>query len=630
MRGFRPRRRTAPTGPRVRLTYQPGDDRGDEREIPFVIGVMGDFAGQGERPAPFARREFLKVSAASLDRAIARIAPALTLAAPNTLVPDGPEIHCRLTFRGLADFGPHAVAAQVSETARLAAARQALAEMVHRLSPVAHDGRNHDTTGSGRVEDLLSALDRKLGETEPDDTAGREGLIREVTGQAARFPAPARGWFIDLMQARIADLDHSLSVQVSAILHHPDFQRLEAAWRGLAWLTGQVPTGQQIHIRLLDVGRDELEEDLNEGDLRRSRLYQLLYTEEYGQFGGDPFGVMVLDMAFTRARPDLDLLEKIATIAGAAHLPVLAGADAALLGLRDLTELGGDVEDVGAQFDMPGAEGWQRLRTLADARHIGLALPRVRGRVPHPLTGPHPRSFRFTEDLGRDRHRRTLWMSAAWPLAERIAHAFDRHGWCVAITGLTADAGVVSDLAVDPRWIGESWSETQFPVEVALTEIQESDLVAAGLIPLVQCQHRDRLAFFRVPSIQKPADKGSSRDRLSARLSAQLPYLFAACRVAHYLKVIMRERLGGGHSRIEIETALNRWLANYIAYQDDAAFEVRAARPLRDGGVTVDDVPNDAGLFTARVDLQPHFQIEEVDFSLRLTTELPIAATAET
>jgi type VI secretion system protein ImpC len=424
------------------------------------------------------------------------------------------------------------------------------------------------------------------------------------------------------IQARIADIDKLLSSQLNAIIHAPEFQKLEGSWRGLRYLINQSEIGEQLKIRVLNVSKEELRKDLEYAvEFDQSATFNKIYDEEYGMFGGAPFGALIGDFEFGRSPQDVSMLEKISNVAAAAHAPFFAAADAGLLGLDNFTELP-NPHYLAKKFDTPDYAKWKSFRDSEDSRYVGLTLPHMLMRLPYDPETNKVESFQFKEDVDGKDHHKYLWGNAAYALGARLTDAFAKYGWCAAIVGVEG-GGLVQGLPTHTFKSDEGDIALKCPTEIAITEKREKELADLGLIALVHCKGTDKAAFFSAQSVQKPAKYDKDSANASARLSAQLQYMMAVSRFAHYLKVIARDKIGKFTSRVECESFLQSWISNYVTPDDTASQEVKAQFPLREAKIDVAEVPGKPGCYKAVAFLRPHFQLEELSIALRLVAELP-------
>jgi type VI secretion system protein ImpC len=406
------------------------------------------------------------------------------------------------------------------------------------------------------------------------------------------------------------------------VIHHPDFQKLEASWRGLKYLIANSELTDNLKIRVLNVSKRELQRDLEKApEFDRSALFQKIYEEEYGQFGGAPFAAIVGDYQFTRSGEDIGLLEKISNVASAAHAPFLSNASPNLLNLESYTAIDAP-RDISKIFESTEFAKWKAFRQTEDARYVALAMPRMLIREPYGRDTVPVEAFGFEEHVDGTEHDKYLWANASWALASRVTNSFALYGWCATIRGVES-GGLVEGLPVHNFKTESGDIAMKCPTEAPITDRREKELADQGLVPLVHQKGTPNAAFFSVQSAQKPKVYNTDAATANARISAQLPYIFAVSRFAHYLKVMMRDKIGGYMSRSEAQTFLNNWIADYVVANDDAAMEVKAKRPLREARVEVEEIPGKPGAYRAVAFLRPHFQLDELKVSMRLVAELP-------
>ncbi len=425
-----------------------------------------------------------------------------------------------------------------------------------------------------------------------------------------------------MLNARIAEIDRLISRQLREVMHHPEFQRLEGTWRGLKYLLNQTETSTQLKIKVLNAPKKELLKDLQKApEFDQSALFKKVYEEEYGVFGGAPFGALLGDFEFGRSGQDIELLEKISQVAAAAHAPFITGTSQSMFNLERFTQLD-QPRDLAKIFDTTEYAKWKAFRQTEDARYVALTLPRMLLREPYgPDTVP-VEAFDYNEGVDGREHDRYLWGNAAWALGARVTQAFGKHGWCATIRGVES-GGLVEGLPVHNFRTESGDVVMKCPTETQITDRREKELADLGFAPLVHQKGTSNAAFFSVQSAQKPKVYDSDAATANARISAQLPYIFAVSRFAHYLKSMMRDKIGGYMSRSQAQSFLNTWIANYVVGNDDASFEVKAKRPLREARVDVVDVPGKPGAYRAVAFLRPHFQLDELSVSMRLVADLP-------
>ncbi len=425
------------------------------------------------------------------------------------------------------------------------------------------------------------------------------------------------------LDARVAELDRLISDQLSEILHAPEFQKLESTWRGLHYLCKQTSTGAGLKIQMLNTTKKELTKDFKTAiDFDQSTLFKKVYEEEFGTFGGAPFGALIGDFDFNRQAEDMYLLEQMSHVAAAAHAPFISAASHEMFGLETFTDLG-KPRDMSKVFDTVDYAKWKSFRESEDSRYVGLTVPRFLGRLPYnPKDGITTEGFNFVEDVDGSDHAKYLWVNAAYAFGARLTAAFENHGWCAAIRGVEG-GGLVEDLPTHTFKTDEGEVALKCPTEIAITDRREKELSDLGFIPLVHCKNTDYAAFFGAQSAQKARKYDSDAANANAVLSAQLQYMFAVCRIAHYMKAMMRDKVGSFANVLDVERYLHNWLMQYVVDADDASQELRAERPLRQAQVEVSEVPGRPGVFRAVAFVRPHFQLDELSVSLRLVAEMP-------
>jgi type VI secretion system protein ImpC len=405
-------------------------------------------------------------------------------------------------------------------------------------------------------------------------------------------------------------------------MHSPEFQKAEASWRGLHYLVMNTETGTMLKLRLMNVTREELLSDMEKAtEFDQSALFKKVYEEEYGTFGGNPFTVLVGDYEFGRHPQDIALLEKISNVAAAAHAPFIAAASPKLFDMDSFTELG-IPRDLAKGFESTELVKWRSFRESEDSRYVVLTLPHVLLRLPYgPDTVP-VEGFNFKEDVDGKDHGKYLWGNSAYALAQRVNNAFALYKWCAAIRGVEG-GGLVEGLPAHTFKTDEGDIALKCPTEIAITDRRENELNNLGFISILHRKGTDQAAFFGGQSTNKPKMYNTNEANANSRISGMLPYMLAASRFAHYIKVIMRDKIGSFMTRENVQKYLNTWIADYVLLNDDAPQSVKASFPLREARVDVFDIPGKPGCYRAVVFLKPHFQLDELTVSIRLVAELP-------
>ncbi|MCX6604078.1 MAG: type VI secretion system contractile sheath large subunit [Acidobacteria bacterium] len=457
------------------------------------------------------------------------------------------------------------------------------------------------------------------------DTASKErgkSLIKEFVQQVLQGQMTVSRDTEAMINARIAQIDHLISIQLNEVMHHPSFQKLEGSWRGLKYMMDQSETNDMLKIKVLNVSKKDLLRDLQRApEFDQSAMFKKVYEEEFGVFGGAPFAALVGDYEFGKHPEDIELLERVSNVAAAAHAPFLTAASNELFNLESYTSLD-QPRDLGKIFDTTEYAKWKSFRATEDSRYVGMCLPRILGRLPYgPDTKP-VEAFNYQEGVDGTEHNKYLWSNAAYALGARLTNSFAKHHWCAAIRGVEG-GGLVDGLAVHNFRTDDGDIAMKCPTEVPITDRREKELADLGFIPLVHCKGTDYAAFFSVQSAQKPKLYDKDAANANARLSAQLPYILAVSRFAHYLKAMMRDKIGSFMSRSSCESFLNQWISQYVLLDDDASPDMKAKYPLREARIDVSEIPGKPGAYRAVSFLKPHFQLDELSVSLRLVADLP-------
>ncbi len=450
-------------------------------------------------------------------------------------------------------------------------------------------------------------------------------MIGEFVGQVMSGEITMSKNMDATINARIAEIDRLVSAQMNEIMHHADFQKLEGSWRGLHHLVSNTLTSPQMKIRVMSCTKKDLLKDFERAlEFDQSSMFKKLYEEEYGTFGGAPYGAVIGDFEFGNHPQDMALLENIAQVSAAAHAPFLSAASPDMFGWNEFSEMS-EVRDVAKIFDRTEYMKWRSFRESEDSRYVGLTLPHTLGRVPYGAATKPTETFMYEEDVDGSDHSKYLWTNAAYSLGTRLTEAFSMYGWCVAIRGVEG-GGLVDSLPTHTFETDEGEIAMKCPTEVAITDRREKEFADNGFIPLVHCKNTDYAAFFATQSANKPKKYDSDDANANARLSSQLQYIFAVSRFAHYLKAMMRDKVGSFMSREEAQKFLNRWINNYVLDSDTGTQRAKAEKPLREARIDVAEIPGKPGAYRAVAFLRPHFQLDELAVSLRLVADLPAPA----
>ncbi|HWS12619.1 MAG TPA: type VI secretion system contractile sheath large subunit [Rhodocyclaceae bacterium] len=457
-----------------------------------------------------------------------------------------------------------------------------------------------------------------------------EQAVRTLAEQALSQTKLISADVVKSIEAIIAQIDKKLSEQVNQILHHADFQKVESGWRGLHYLVNNTETDEMLKIRVMNISKTDLAKTLKKFKgtaWDQSPLFKKVYEEEYGQFGGEPFGCLVGDYYFDQSPPDVELLGEMAKVSAAAHTPFIAAASPTVMQMDSWRELA-NPRDLTKIFTTPEYAAWRSLRESDDARYIGLAMPRFLARIPYGAKTSPVEEFDFEEDTGAADHTKYTWANAAYAMAVNINRSFKEYGWCSRIRGVES-GGAVEGLPTHTFPTDDGGVDMKCPTEIAISDRREAELAKNGFMPLVHRKNSDFAAFIGAQSLQKPFEYDDPDATANANLAARLPYLFACCRFAHYLKCIVRDKIGSFKERDDMQTWLQNWIMNYVDGDPAHSSEsTKARKPLAAAEVVVEEVEGNPGYYTSKFFLRPHYQLEGLTVSLRLVSKLPSAKAA--
>jgi type VI secretion system protein ImpC len=481
------------------------------------------------------------------------------------------------------------------------------------------------TRDTAQLDELSSLLQQEFRPKTEQAQQAVEFAVTTLAEQALDQSVTLSDDAYQTIQAVIAQIDQKMTEQINHILHHPEFQRLEGAWRGLHHLVSNTETDELLRIRVMPATKKELARNLKRYKgvaWDQSPLFKKVYEQEYGQFGGEPFGCLVGDYHFDHSPPDVEMLGELARIGAAAHSPFIAGAAPSVMQMESWQELA-NPRDLTKIFSNTEYAAWQSLRESDDARYLGLAMPRFLARLPYGARTNPVDEFDFEENTDGASHDRYTWANSAYAMAVNINRSFKHFGWCTAIRGVET-GGAVENLPCHTFPTDDGGVDIKCPTEIAISDRREAELAKNGFMPLVHRKNSDFAAFIGAQSLQKPQEYYDADATANARLAARLPYLFACCRFAHYLKCIVRDKIGSFRERDDMERWLNSWIMNYVdGDPTNSSQETKARKPLAAAEVSVQEVPDNPGYYAAKFFLRPHYQLEGLTVSLRLVSRLP-------
>jgi type VI secretion system protein ImpC len=473
--------------------------------------------------------------------------------------------------------------------------------------------------------DFASLLKKEFKPKTDEAKSAVEQAVQTLAQQALANTKIISADAVKSIEAMIAALDRKLTEQVNLIIHQEDFQKLESAWRGLHYLVNNTETDEQLKIRVLNVAKSDLGKTLKrfKGTAwDQSPLFKKLYGEEYDQLGGEPYGCLVGDYHFDHTPPDVELLTEMSKIAAAGHAPFITGASPTVMQMESWQELA-NPRDLTKIFTTPEYAAWRSLRESDDAKYLAMCMPRFLARLPYGAKTSPVDEFDFEEDHSDANHNKYSWANAAYAMAVNINRSFKIYGWCSRIRGIES-GGAVENLPTHTFPSDDGGVDMKCPTEIAISDRREAELTKNGFLSMIHRKNSDFAAFISGQSLQKPQEYDDPDATANAALAARLPYLFACNRFAHYLKCIVRDKVGSFKSRDAMQDWLNRWILNYVDGDPlNSSEEVKATRPLAAALVEVEEVEGAPGYYQSKFFLKPHYQLEGLTVSLRLVSKLP-------
>lgn len=633
--------------PRVHITYDVEIGNAIvQRELPLIVGILADLSGSPAEPLPVLKeRDFVEIDRDNFDEVMEGFVPRLTMKVADSLSEEeGATTNIELLFKSINDFSPLNLVRSIPKTNEIYQARIHLRDFLAKLD------------GNDALDELLTQLlsdealqtevkgvyadQEDLSAVEPSEFISKlleEGgmaldesqrsyaltlvgqFALDILGQEASESA---GDAADRMNDRISQIDNLLTQQINLVMHDEGFQKLEATWRGLHYLVMNTETSTRLKLRVLNVSKRDLLKDLQKAsEFDQSALFKKVYEDEFGTYGGDPFSVLVGDYEFGRHPEDIELLEKLSGVAAAAHAPFIAAAYAKLFDLQDYFRLS-QPRDLSKIFESAELIKWRSFRDSEDSRYVTLTLPKVLLRLPYGPDTVVVDGFDFKEDVDGTDASRYLWGNPAFILGQRITNAFSKFGWLAAIRGVEG-GGLVEGLPAHTFRTAAGDVRLTCPTQVAITDRREKELNDLGFMAILHCKGTDKAAFFGGQTTNQPKKYNTDEANANARTSAMMPYILNASRFAHYIKVIMRDKVGSFLTKDNVSDYLNTWIASYVLIDDGAVNEIKARYPLREARIDVTDVPGKPGSYKATVFLKPHFQLEELSASIRLVADIP-------
>ena len=477
----------------------------------------------------------------------------------------------------------------------------------------------------------VSFLEQAISATKQTSRDETEDLLKTLTAEAMSGTVKWNKNLSVTINNAITAIDQIMSKQLAAIMHHEKFQKLEGSWRGLHHLVMNSETGNDLKIRMLNISKKELGKDLEKAvEFDQSQIFKKIYESEFGSAGGEPYAALIGDFEFSRQSEDLELLTSMSNVAAAGFCPFISAADPKMFGFDSFTELS-KPRDLEKIFDSNEFIKWRSFRDSEDSRFVTLTLPHVLARVPYGKDTKQVEAFNFEEanldSEGRQmeiEHDDYCWMNAAYAMGTTLTRSFAEYGWCTSIRGAEG-GGKVEGLPSHTFMSDDGDVDQKCPTEIGITDRREAELSKLGFLPLCHYKNTNYAVFFGAQTTQKPKKFDNPAATANAEISARLPYIMATSRIAHFLKIMARDKVGSFMEATDAETWLNRWISGYVNASPDASPEMKARYPLAEASIEVKEVPGQPGVYSAVAWLRPWLQMEELSASMRMVASIPKA-----
>jgi type VI secretion system protein ImpC len=651
--------------PRVQIEYEL--EFGGAKQLvslPFVVGILADLSGSSKRLSQsLNERQMRFVDIDNFDQHLRDLAPRVAFTVPNTF--DGrAELLIDITFKSMDDFSPSAIARKVPGLDRLLEQRTQLENLVFYM-----DGKRGAESLVGQVlndasllEEIASKKLRTSSDGTEDNIKEEKGLEHETLEQSPdalsellikEFKPKSDRAFIQLESAFqalakqalsysssygigpettineiIRQIDLKLSRQINHILHHPEFQLLEGAWRGLNYLIENSETDEILKVRIMSISKKELGKTIKQykgSAWDQSPLFKKIYDDEFGLLGGQPYGCLIGDYEFDNSPQDVEILRGMARIAAAAHAPFITAASPSVMKINSWQEITNS-PDLTKIFMTPEYTAWRSLRESEDSRYLALTMPRFLARRPYGNFTDPVEEFDFQEEIQGWDSKYFTWCNSAYAMGVNITRAFKLYGWLSRIRGMES-GGMLGDFPTYSFPADDGSIDTRSPTEVSISDRREAELAKSGFMPLVHVKNTDSVVFIGAQSFHKPEEYDDPDATTAATLAARLPYLLSSCRFAHYLKCIVRDHIGNigtFSTREDMQKWLNDWILQYVGYDPaNLSEESKARKPLASAEVVLDDIEGDPGNYASKFYLRPYYQLEGLTISFRLFSKLP-------
>lgn len=626
--------------PRVKITYDVEKGNAIEKEeLPFIVGVLADLAGENiQNQTTLKERNFVEINGDNFNLVLSAINPTVTINVKNIIDPKTKTLRYTLNFTNFDDFTPGKISLQIPLLNTLVNRRKALLDLTAKLdsNPVLSDKILAIIINKETRKKFYDEMSKKTPETIVK--IGAELGLLKVEGKSDFIETLLTELYISLKEfdninidnvddpyafliSIVTTIDKNLSLQMDEILHDPNFQKLEASWRGLYYLVHNTLSSTSLKLKVLNLTKKEMRDDLVKAvEFDQSALFKKIYEAEYGTLGGTPYSCLIGDFAFGRKASDIEILRHVSKLAAAAHAPFIGGVDASMFDLKSFADLG-IPRDLAVLFESSELAAWNSFRTTEDSRYVSLVLPKVLLRAPYDAEEGLCEEFSYTEIIQGTNDDHFCWGNPAYVIAANITKSFAEFSWTTAIRGVEG-GGKVANLPIYTYETDHGDIEMKCPSQVAITDRREKELSDLGFISLCHAKGTDYSVFFGAQTTQKPKRYNTPDATANAILSTKLPYLLNASRFAHYIKMLMRAKIGSFLTAAEVQTYLQNWIAEYVLLSDLGTQEVKSKYPLRMAKITVVDTPESPGSYKAIMLLKPHFQLEDLAVSLRLVAKI--------
>jgi type VI secretion system protein ImpC len=610
--------------PRVRITYDVEIGNAiEKKEIPFILGVLIDLYGSQKEKTEVRDRKFIEIDRENFNEVLNSFGAFLQFSVNNTITGEG-TIGINLKVESIDSLHPSQILRNVPELNSLYQSRVNIVDLMSKLDGnFKLDVELIKAMSSKKIDNQVEVIEKSGMGISDEDKEKCKVLLTEFESFLSKETESLNYTnTYSYLTNLIKKIDDKLSRQMDEILHNPAFSKFEGSVRGLYYLISNTNTGSNLKIKILNISKDEIFDDFDKAvDFDQSQLFKKVYEYEYGTFGGKPYSCLVGDYEFGPNQTDIEILRKLSGVAASSHAPFMTAASAKLFGMESFTQMG-NPRDLRKIFESSEFFKWNGFRETEDSRYLSLLLPRVLIRNVYGDDFTKVKEFSYEENPLSENNEFFCWTNPAFFLAQRITNAFDLYSWTAAIRGVEG-GGIIENLPIYRYRTKDGDIAVKSPTEVLITDRREKELSDLGFISVVYKKDSDIAVFFGCQTSQKPKEYMEEDANANSMLSSRLTYILNASRFAHYIKIMMRDKIGSFMSGTEIQSYLQSWMANYILLSDEASQESKSRFPLREGKVNIVADESNPGEYKAVIFLRPHFQLEGMTVSLRLVAKIP-------